>query len=188
MDLELLFDNYGSDKGTLHEGHRYAKFYEELIPRNTKTLLEIGIGTEATFNGTFGSIRAWLDWLPDAHIYGFDFADASEDLLKNDRFHFIKGDQSNKNDLYRLYDSIPNCDIIIDDGSHINSHQILSFFVLWEKVNPNGYYIIEDIHCKWGDPPFTTEVLGNHPDFYKFIGNRDQGMVFKKRTKYKNLT
>ena len=34
MNLESLFDKYGSDKGTLLEGHRYAKSYEELIPRN----------------------------------------------------------------------------------------------------------------------------------------------------------
>ena len=31
-----------------------------------EALLEIGIGTEATFNETFESIRAWLDWLPEA--------------------------------------------------------------------------------------------------------------------------
>jgi len=179
-DLESLFNNCRSDKGTFGQAHEYTKSYEELIPRNTKALLEIGIGTTATWDGACCSIRAFLTLLPEAQIYGFDIGDAPEDLLKNDRFHFTKGNQSNKDDLYKLKNSIPNCDVIIDDGTHISSDQILSFFILWEKLKVNGYYIIEDVHCKWGNPPHTKEVLSNHATFYKFIGNKNQGMVFKK--------
>jgi hypothetical protein len=35
-------------------------------------------------------------------------------------------------------------DIIIDDGSHITSHQILSFETLWAYLNVGGTYVIED--------------------------------------------
>ena len=34
---------------------------------------------------------------------------------------------------------------ILDDGSHIESHQKISFTTLWKYLNVGGYYIIEDI-------------------------------------------
>ena len=37
--LEQIFDHFGSDKGTLLEGHRYAQSYEELIGKNITSLL-----------------------------------------------------------------------------------------------------------------------------------------------------
>ena len=37
-------------------------------------------------------------------------------------------------------------DIIIDDGGHKMSHQQLSLKYLFKNLNPNGYYIIEDLH------------------------------------------
>jgi cephalosporin hydroxylase len=178
--LEAIFDRYGSDKGTILEGHKYAHQYEKLINKNIKTLLEIGIGTDFTYNGTCGSIRGWLEWLPDTKIYGFDIQDAPEDLKNNPRFKCIIGDQGKEEDLFNLKNSIPECDVIIDDGSHINSHQISTFNMLWDKLKVGGYYIIEDVHCKWGDPPYTTDVLAFHPYFYKYIGKNNEGMVFKK--------
>jgi hypothetical protein len=36
-------------------------------------------------------------------------------------------------------------DIIIDDGSHIDEHQIFSFRNLFHALNPGGLYIVEDI-------------------------------------------
>ena len=180
MTLENLFDKYGSDKGTILEGHRYANSYQELVNKDIKNLLEIGIGTDFTYNGTCGSIRAWLDWLPNVTIYGFDIKDAPQDLKNNFRFKLILGDQGKIEDLNNLKNSIPDCEIIIDDGSHINSHQIMTFNILWSKVAVGGYYIIEDVHCKWGNPPYTTDVLTTHPNFYKFIGKINEGMVFRK--------
>ena len=179
-NLEQIFDHFGSDKGTILEGHRYAQSYEKLIDKNIISLLEIGIGTDFTYNGTCGSIRGWLEWLPETHIYGFDIQDAPEDLKNNPRFKCILGDQGKENDLINLKNSIPDCDVIIDDGSHINSHQIMTFNILWDKVKEGGYYIIEDVHCKWGEPPYTTDVLASHPNFYKYIGKINEGMVFKK--------
>lgn len=72
------------------------------------------------------------------------------------------------------------CDIIIDDGSHISSHQILTFNVLWDKLKIGGLYFIEDIHCRWGEPPHALEVLKDHPNFLQFFGRNNHGMVFKK--------
>jgi len=40
-NLEQIFDHYGSDKGSILEGHKYATGYEELISKNIENLLEI---------------------------------------------------------------------------------------------------------------------------------------------------
>lgn len=188
-ELETIFNFYKSDKGTSGEGHRYATDYQQIVSKDIKNLLEIGIGTTSTFNGSCGSIRTWLEWLPEAIIYGFDMQDAPEDLKNNKRFKLFIGNQNNMSDIGNLKKSIPDCDIIIDDGSHINNHQIMTFFLLWDKVKPGGYYIIEDIHCGWymegksspnGWIPLTKNTLSKHPNFLKFIGKINEGMVFKK--------
>jgi hypothetical protein len=44
-------------------------------------------------------------------------------------------------------------DIVIDDGSHIPRHQLLSFSVLFPCVRPGGMYVIEDIESSYWDGP-----------------------------------
>ena len=39
-----------------------------------------------------------------------------------------------------------NLDVILDDGSHIPEHQILTFNTLFPSVVPGGIYIIEDVN------------------------------------------
>lgn len=186
MTLEKLFNDYRSDKGSIFEAHKYSDAYEKLINPNIENLLEIGIGADWSTKewvdplGTCGSIRAWLDWLPNATIYGFDIKDASLDLKNNSRFKLLMGSQDKIEDLEKLKNFIPMCDVIIDDGSHISQHQIKTFEVLWSKLKWGGYYFIEDIHCRWGEPPHALEFFKDHPNFFSFMGRSDQGLVFKK--------
>jgi hypothetical protein len=37
-------------------------------------------------------------------------------------------------------------DIIIDDGSHLDTHQLLTLRNTWKRVNDGGFYIIEDVY------------------------------------------
>ena len=37
-------------------------------------------------------------------------------------------------------------DIIIDDGSHVDDDQAISFKALWPHLEPGGVYLIEDCH------------------------------------------
>ena len=36
-------------------------------------------------------------------------------------------------------------DVIVDDGSHVSAHVILSFETLYPSLKPGGIYIVEDI-------------------------------------------
>ena len=40
-------------------------------------------------------------------------------------------------------------DIVIDDGSHVPAHNIISFEVLWKNVRPGGIYVVEDIETSY---------------------------------------
>lgn len=131
--LNDLFLKYESDKAQ----HGYADFYEKHLPKRPLSILEIGVKDGA-------SLRAWLEYLPSANIFGLDLFAGNqmpEDLLNNERVKLIKGNQCDWLLLEQLrkYDF----DIIIDDGSHNSRDQMITFFGLY---NGKQYYI-EDIHC-----------------------------------------
>jgi hypothetical protein len=44
-------------------------------------------------------------------------------------------------------------DIVIDDGSHLPRHQLVSFCALFPFVRPGGLYIIEDIESSYYNSP-----------------------------------
>jgi len=198
MTLKEIFDKNKSDKGSIWAdgsigGHNYE--YENIVPRSAEVLLEIGIGANLPcpagsashydiprhgFNGSCGSIRAWLEWLEDGDVYGFDLGESPQDLLQNKRFHFTKGDQGIEKDIVSLKNNIPECDIIIDDGSHFSEHHFLCLNILWEKVKLGGFYVIEDAALRWGKSPHAIDVLPKDNRFYKFIGLHNQGIVLKK--------
>jgi hypothetical protein len=171
-NLDEIARKYNADKGLYHEmsnrfknamglgwpdskqiilpGHNYVELYERYLGglRDKEfNLLEIGMGNYPT-NGY--SMRMWLEYFPKAHI---DIVDINENNFKCDfeydttRVTFYKVDQSNNSN---LEDFCKKCnkkyDIIIDDGSHIASHQINTFEILFKNLLNNcGIYIVEDL-------------------------------------------
>lgn len=132
--LSTLGERYGTDKGTIHT---YLDTYERIlrpIQLNNISLLEIGI-----FNGA--SLEMWLGWLPYAQIYGIDLKLPN---LVRDRLLMYVCEQTDRDQLGKLFkpDSL---DVIIDDGSHRLSHQLLTLHYLWPTLKPGGRYFIEDV-------------------------------------------
>lgn len=144
--------NYRTDKSV----HLFPLVYDlklsHLRNENVK-LLEIGI-----FLGS--SIKMWCDYFKNGRIYGSDILDETEmtnhvnnmnlyhnanfdPVDWNSNFEFIKLNQEDENALKSLDN---DWDIIIDDGGHSVYQQQLTLKTLIGKVNPGGYYIIEDIH------------------------------------------
>lgn len=171
-ELDKIARKYNADKGQYHEmsnrfknaiglgwpdskqiiqpGHNYVALYEKYIGhlRNVSfNLLEIGMGNYPT-NGY--SMRMWLDYFPKAHI---DVVDIIPGNFKCDfeydksRISFHQLDQSNPNTLAAFCKkSAKKYDVIIDDGSHIPTHQILTFNIFFENIlNNGGIYVIEDL-------------------------------------------
>jgi hypothetical protein len=131
----------------VHKWHHYFEIYDRHFSKykdKNPIILEIGVAGG-------GSLEMWNYYFDKkCTIYGIDInprCKEFETLLPNVKI-FI-GDQNNDNFLNYVKSQIPNIDILIDDGSHINSHIIKTFEYLYPKINPGGTYLIEDLHTSY---------------------------------------
>ena len=125
----------------------YLEAYDEIVneycedarPINT---LEIGIQ-----NG--GSLETIAACLPNAiNIVGCDINTDCDSLTFADkRISVAIGDATEAKIIDKLNLICNNYDIIIEDGSHKSSDIIKSFIIYFDKLNPGGVYIAEDLHC-----------------------------------------
>jgi hypothetical protein len=126
VPLWRLFYLFESDKHT-PGWHSYGDIYGSLFRRWKYTsikFLEIGIGG---YRGSLGgrSLLAWQAFFPFATIVAGDIVPKHE--LAGGRRQIVQLDQSSAADLDRLRMQYGPFDIIVDDGSHFNAHQILTF-------------------------------------------------------------
>ncbi len=130
----------------------YLPIYENYLKKfkNKKiNILEIGF--------TKDSLKLFKTYFPKANIIGLDI-----ELRKKDQFNKADLFYGHQND-YELLDKIikkyKKFDIIIDDGSHVNSHVKKTFNYLFKHLKNKGLYFIEDLQTsyisRWnygGDP------------------------------------
>lgn len=159
MKTELcnLFEKYKADKCPAIL-HTYSPVYFELlkdIQISARNVLEIGIGTIPIMTNVGikdylpgASIRGWRDFFPNATIYGVDIEKSV--MLKGDRIITSVVDQSSVDSIRNFINDVNvKFDFIIDDGSHLIDHQIISIYELANQLTDDGIYIIEDIHQKY---------------------------------------
>ena len=144
----------GSDKTHKHNYYiLYSYIFDKLNKINPR-ILEIGIGTNNTqlisHMGKRGipgaSLRAWSEYFPNGEIFG---ADVDKNILfqeNNIRTTFVDQlDSSTFNQLYESFNS-KQFDVIIDDGLHSIGANFNTLINTLDKINTNGYLIIEDIN------------------------------------------
>lgn len=156
--------NYNTDKTV----SGFVQIYEDLFAnfRNTeKSILEIGINRG-------DSLRMWREYFPKARIMGADIRQSTLGKCgKGVETYYL--DQSSRADLC-AFSADKNFVIIIDDGGHVVSHQILTFEVLWPHINSGGLYIIEDIETSyWTDSKHN--YVDSHPTCVEYFKN----MIFE---------
>lgn len=154
-----LMGEYGSDKGSediINSRHNYTLIYNELFKDlydKNINIFELGIGTtnpnitsHMNIDGKPGaSLRAWSDIFLNATIYAADIDKTI--LFTEDRIKTYYCDERDLNSIKSMWENIDvKFDIIIDDGIHEFNDNIRFFEHSIHKLNPNGYYIIEDIH------------------------------------------
>lgn len=144
-DLTQLADKYQTDKGTqFFCAHNYTHHYHRAFQSlRTAPLTVVEIGLNARDRSDCPSLRMWLDYFPKAHIYGLDIRQFE---FSHERTTLLQCDQGDVESLQRAMRQIPNqVDIIIDDGSHIQEHQHVSFAQLFPALVPGGCYVVEDL-------------------------------------------
>jgi cephalosporin hydroxylase len=143
-----LYKNFlENEENSMCKWEQYFPVYERYFSQfrhKTITFVEIGVASG-------GSLLMWRKFLgPHAKIVGIDIRKMCEkyDDPKNNIFVRI-GSQSDLNFLQKLVDEFGDFDVILDDGSHQMNDIKASFDFLYNKLNKNGIYLIEDLHTAY---------------------------------------
>lgn len=136
---------FGIQETVVEKWLHYLPVYDHLFAPYVGTnvaMLEIGV-----WNG--GSLDMWRRFFgPDAILFGvdinpqcarFDGKSASVRIGSQDDPKFLSG----------VVKEMGKLDIVLDDGSHVASHQRASFEALFPLLSEGGLYIIEDLHTAY---------------------------------------
>jgi hypothetical protein len=158
-NLSLLARIHETDKWG---GHWYTQHYQAHFHRLRKrrlNLLEIGVGGYGDPRAGGESLRMWKDYFPKANIYGIDIFDKSG--LQEPRIRIFQGSQADPDFLRWVASQIGRLDIVIDDGSHLNEHMVISFQTLFPLLAEGGFYAIEDLHAAYMEDREGSEAVGD---------------------------
>ena len=152
-----LFKIYKDLKYESLKCNTYFQVYEELFNDyigKKITFVEIGV-----LHG--GSLFMWQKYFGDkARIIGIDLNPEAKNLEKHGFEIHIGSNQCNV--LERFYSKVGNIDILLDDGGHENSQQIIALNESIQNINDGGIILTEDTHTSY------LKEFGN-PSKYSFI-------------------
>ena len=147
-DLKMLATIYGTDKWN-HQW--YVQYYEVLfsgrLRRKRINFLEIGVGGDTNPRDGGKSLRMWRAYFSKGRIYGIDINDKRPH--DRGRIKTFRGSQADPQFLDSVVRQIGRIDVILDDGSHINSHMIFTFQHLFPRLAAGGTYIVEDTQTSY---------------------------------------
>ena len=143
------FSRYGSDKAS----HDYHCVYAALLDKagDHCAVLEVGLGTNnhavMSNMGRSGhpgaSLRAFRDALPGAEVFG---ADVDRDILfEEERIKTFFVDQTDHATVRELTASLPELDLVIDDGLHSPDANMAIAWLARSRVKQRGWFVVEDI-------------------------------------------
>lgn len=166
---------YYSHKGrVIFKWAHYLPIYDRVLkPFVGKpiTLVEIGLAKG-------GSIELWREFLGEQiKVIGID-NDPATLAYAGKNVEVIIGDQGDSEFLKTVAERIGKADVVIDDGSHINSHQIQTFETLFPIIRPGGVYVCEDLHTSYW--PTYGGGLGIEGTFISYF----KALIDKLHTKY----
>lgn len=168
---------------TYAKPHDYCRHYEQVFEpvRNLPIrLIEVGVGGGE-------SIQTWLEYFPNALIYGVDINSGTNEWNEkpslHGRYEFVQGDQSSEGFWAHFIEHhVVDLDIVIDDGSHVLSDIMTTFNALWPHIVSGGLYAVEDLtegHAGWlGDRMRVLNMVDSDCDS---IHLSRQLAIFRKR-------
>ena len=135
-------DKWGSHWYLQHYQSHFAPFRKKRI-----NLMEIGVGGYSDPNQGGNSLYTWKAYFTNANIVGIDIHDKRK--LQQNRIKIFQGSQVDEAFLRSVVREIGGVDIVIDDGSHINSHVIETFKILFPLLRDGGIYCVEDMQTSY---------------------------------------
>jgi len=141
--LETYFR--ANKKRLIHKWVHYFEIYHRHFERfrgRKVTVLEFGVS-----HG--GSLQMWRNYFGrKAVIYGVDI-DPRCAKLGGPHIKVFIGDQEDRGFLQSIADEIGPVDVLIEDGGHTMAQQIATFEVFYPQMDPDGVFLIEDLHTSY---------------------------------------
>jgi hypothetical protein len=151
-DFARLF--YAHEGRVAHKWHHYLAIYDRVLApyrdgfrggdgnRRPLRFLEIGVSEG-------GSLQLWRRFLgPDAIVFGIDINPACTQVDDGDIKVRI-GSQADPEFLRAVVSEMGGVDVVLDDGSHVASHQRASFETLFPLLPAGGLYMVEDLQTAY---------------------------------------
>lgn len=163
--LPAVFNRHRSDKGPAF--HNYSRQYEPLLQRfrdKEIRILEIGV-----LNGE--SLKIWRDAFPNAKvIVGVDITPDCAKYANPQKGIFVEiANASKKEVIDTLNFKYGPFDLILDDGSHMNTDVFATFEGAFPLLQEDGLYIVEDTIC-YKSQRHLRPGAPNHLDYFtKFV-------------------
>lgn len=143
-----------------HKWSSYLDVYERTFATyrdRPLKLLEVGV-----YHG--GSLQLWKKYFQsNSQFIGVDLDPRCLEYTE-EHITIETGDQSNPDFWVNFFQRHGKFDIIIDDGSHDNRHQTLTFMMAWPNLRDGGVYLVEDLHCA-----YWAEYGGGYKNKMSFI-------------------
>ena len=137
---DFIIEESTSDKISHHGYHRFYPWFLTHLRGKNVNFLEIGIDKTE-------SLKLWKGYFGSVNLHGIDI---DEKQFNDTEVTLHKIDQSSSLELGKFVATVGiKFDVILDDGSHVPEHQILTINKLWELLKPGGIYIIEDIETSY---------------------------------------
>lgn len=146
-DLASIF----AETPNIHKMLHYLPAYESALSAFRSRpirMLEIGVARG-------GSLQMWRRYLhPETTIVGVDIDPTTQQFDDpSRRLHVRIGSQTDNAFLQGVVDELGPFDVILDDGSHMNSHIVQTFQYLFPNgLAAGGVYIVEDLHSNYWRP------------------------------------
>lgn len=160
MKLETLFKEHRGRHSS--KWHHYFEVYDRHLSHLINkpfTLLEIGIAGG-------GSLQLWKKYFGSSvKIIGIDIDQNC--YFEESQIKTYIGDQTDTEFLSKILKENDQPTVIIDDGSHIQSHVIQTFNFLYPVLTNYGIYIVEDCHTAYW-PRFEGGV-NSHLNFVEIM-------------------
>ncbi|WP_273728085.1 class I SAM-dependent methyltransferase [Brucella gallinifaecis] len=153
-------------------GHKWLDYFDVYdkefshFRHKRPTILEIGV-----YKGA--SLRLWKRFFGGrSTIVGVDIDPSCQAFHDPGSRVFVEiGSQDDSAFLQHVVSKYGPFDIIIDDGSHVSSHQIASFNALFlAGLKDGGIYFVEDLECiYWGHTDEFRDGPVTSVDFFKML-------------------
>jgi len=146
--LTHIYQTYNEGPGLRHY-YNYGPLYDENINHLREKAVRLGEKVKMLEIGvqSGGSTRVWKRYFRGTLAYvGLDINSRCKQFESLDEgIRIVIGSQLNTSQLLEVCTRYGRFDLVVDDGGHTNKMITTSLLILWNCLNDNAVYVIEDL-------------------------------------------